>query len=275
VTATQRRRKIEVIRCNLMSGMGITQAVARGIWLTNVALDEYDVRGALLLGGYQAVVWDTLARPRDMRAYDPLIRDRALTIVYSHADWDHIWGTAGLPYSRARVIAHQLARERFGADVVTVLAEKQAAQPGRWDDVVLVPPTESFEDASSIDLGGLTLMLHHLPGHTPDCIVGFIPEQGVLLAGDTVETPCPVVPPDSPLADWIAELRRWADDDRVRLVIPAHGPQGGRELLRQNIAYLESLLDGNPIEPPGQLTTFYRDTHRQNMRWRPAGERVS
>ena len=79
-----------------------------------------------------------------------------------------------------------------------------AAEPGRWDSVVLVPPTEAFDEERSIQVGGLTLQLHHLPGHTPDCIVGFIPERGVLLAGDAVETPCPVVPPDSALDEWIA-----------------------------------------------------------------------
>ena len=136
-----------------------------------------------------------------------------------------------------------------------MLAEKQAAEPGRWDTVVLVAPNESFDSERSVELGTLTLQLHHLPGHTPDCIVGFIPERGVLLAGDTVETPCPVIPADSPLPEWIAGLRRWADDPHVRLVVPAHGPTGGRELLAQNIAYLESIAGGKAIAPPARSPT--------------------
>lgn len=248
------------------------QAVDRGIWTARVALDEYDVRGALLDGDRRALVWDSLSRPRDMAPWLPLIGNRDLVIVYSHADWDHIWGTAGLPHERARIVAHALTRDRFGTDVPLVLAQKQAAEPGAWDDVVLVPPTESFEREWSADLGGMTLVLHHLPGHTPDCIVGFIPERGVLLAGDTVETPCPVVPADSPLRAWISELRRWKGDERVRTVIPAHGPIGGREILRQNITYLEGILTGHPIEPQGALTGFYRETHLQNMRWQNSGK---
>jgi glyoxylase-like metal-dependent hydrolase (beta-lactamase superfamily II) len=247
--------------------LSTTEALETGIWLTRVTLDDYDVRGALILGDQRAVVWDTLSRPRDMRPFLPLIGNRELVIVYSHADWDHIWGTGGLDTDGVQIVAHEICRQRFDTDVPVTLSEKQAAQPAAWSDVVLVPPTETFGYEWSLDLGGMTLLLRHLPGHTADCIVGLIPERGVLLAGDTVETPCPVVPADSPLPDWIAELRRWADDGRVRRVIPAHGALGGREILQQNADYLEGIRTGSPIEPVGPLTGFYRDTHQQNMRW--------
>jgi glyoxylase-like metal-dependent hydrolase (beta-lactamase superfamily II) len=243
------------------------ERVDEHVWVTRVSLDEYDVRGALVLGERRAVIWDTLSRPRDMRPFVPLIGGRELVIVYSHADWDHIWGTAGVDYTGVRIIAHQACAERFAADVPDVLSEKRRSQPGAWDDVVLVPPTETFADQCSVDLGGITLTLSHLPGHTADCIVGLIPQRGVLLAGDTVETPFPVVPADSPLDDWIGRLRGWSADERVRLVVPAHGRVGSRALIQNNLDYLEALRDGRPRPPNETLTAFYRDTHRENMRW--------
>jgi glyoxylase-like metal-dependent hydrolase (beta-lactamase superfamily II) len=243
------------------------ERVDEHVWLTRVSLDEYDVRGALVLGRARAVIWDTLSRPRDMRPFVPLIGGRELVVVYSHADWDHIWGTAGLDYANVRILAHHACADRFTADVPGVLAEKQRSQPGAWDDVVLVPPTETFVDQCSVDLGGITLTLSHLPGHTADCIVGLIPEQGILLAGDTVETPFPVVPADSPLDDWIGRLREWSADDRVRLVLPAHGRIGSRTLIQHNVDYLEALRDRRPRLPNETLTAFYRDTHQANMQW--------
>ena len=248
--------------------MGTTEQIERNIWLTRVRLDDYDVRGALVLGSERAVVWDTMSRPRDMRPYLPFIGDRELLVVYSHADWDHIWGTAGLACAGVRIVAHDICRERFDSDVPAVLAEKQQAQPGAWADVELIPPTETFAGERSLDLGGMTLTLSHLPGHTRDSIVGLIPERGILLAGDTVETPCPVVPVNCPLADWIAGLRRWADDERVRRVIPAHGAIGGREIVQGNVEYLEAIRLGHPVAPAGPLTPFYVETHRQNVLWR-------
>lgn len=247
----------------------ISPSVPTQVWLNTVALGEYDVRGALVLGTARAVVWDTLSHPRDMQDWLPLIGDRELVIVYSHADWDHIWGTAGLPLASASVIGHRACLDRFqdDADVALELRNKQRDEPGVWDDVRLVPPATVFDDELTIDLGGLTLRLHHLAGHTADCTVGFIPELGILLGGDTVETPLPVVPADSPLPQWIAALERWADDARVRAVVPAHGPVGGRELLRRNVTYLSAIRNHTPWTPIAPLPPFYQATHESNLRW--------
>jgi glyoxylase-like metal-dependent hydrolase (beta-lactamase superfamily II) len=245
--------------------------VSAGVWLTEVALGDYDVRGALLVGDACAAVWDTLSHPRDMAGWLLPIGDRELTVVYSHADWDHIWGTAGLPLGRAMIVGQRECRARFGTDVPKTLCERQRTEPGRWDEVTLVAPGTVFDEEMTVELGSLTLELHHLPGHTPDTIVGLVPERGLLLMGDTAETPLPVVPPGSPLAAWIGGLERWERDPRVRLVVPAHGPIGGVEILQRNIRYLRALLDGRPLPVTELLTDFYRMTHEANLRWTASG----
>ena len=237
------------------------------VWTNEIVLDEYDVRGVLLRGAERTAVWDTLSHPDDMLAYLPLLSpERPLDIVYSHADWDHIWGTGCLPHETARIIGHTHCLERFSLDVPQKW-EKMASAEARYQAVKLIPPTVAFEKTFTIDLGGLTLELHHLPGHTPDCLVGFVPEYGLLLAGDTVETPFPVIEPTSPVPAWIAELRRWADDERIKTVIPSHGPIGGRELIQNNIAYLQAIVDGSPLDPVGKLEPFYKETHQANCAW--------
>jgi glyoxylase-like metal-dependent hydrolase (beta-lactamase superfamily II) len=235
-----------------------------GLWLTELQLEEFDVRGAVLLGSGRAVVWDTLSHPRDMAGVPDLVGGRPVTIVYSHADWDHVWGTAGLP--PGDVVAHTTCLERFSHDVPLTLEKKLAERPDLWTGVRLVPPNRTFESEMTIDLGDLWLVLHHLPGHTRDCCVGFIPERGILLMGDTVETPFPVINAGSPLEAWIGRLEEWADDDRVKTVIPAHGPIGGREIIRNTIHYLKTLLSGEEPPVPTTLTAFYRETHENNLR---------
>lgn len=237
------------------------------LWLTELNLKDFAVRCAVIMGDQQVVVWDTLSHPRDMEPILPLLGDKALVIVYTHADWDHIWGTVGLPYVGKTIIGQAACLARFSTDAPTKLQEMQAAEPGQWDEVVLIAPTTTFQAEASLDLGGVTLTLHHLPGHTEDCIVGFIPEWGILLAGDTVETPLPVVPADSPLDQWIATLETWAQDQRVQTVIPAHGVIGGRELIERNLAYLRALREGRLPDVPGDLDDFYRETHAANLRW--------
>jgi glyoxylase-like metal-dependent hydrolase (beta-lactamase superfamily II) len=246
--------------------MSAIHSLQSAVWFTDVALGDYDVRGVLIVGDGRALVWDTLSHPRDMRPYLALINDLDLVIAYSHADWDHIWGTAGLPHDRTVVLGHRVCLERFSTDVPVTLDQKQAAEPGPWDDVRLLAPTQVFEDETTVDLGSMSVTIHHLPGHTPDCCVAFVPERGLLLVGDAAETPCPVVPEGCPLDVWIAGLERWAGDSRVQTVVPAHGAIGGREILDRNIHYLQRLRDGRPIEIAGPLSDFYRHTHESNLR---------
>ena len=246
--------------------------IGDGVFAIEVALGEYDVRGVLLVGDARAVVWDTLSHPRDMAGWRPLIGGRDLVVVYSHADWDHVWGTAGLPLERATVVmGHRACQARFTADVPRTLRERWQAEPGPWDEVVLIAPDTVFDLETTVDLGSMTLELRHLPGHTPDTIVGFVPQRGLLLMGDTAETPFPVVPSDSPLTAWIGGLERWRRDPRVRTVVPAHGPIGGVEILQRNISYLRALLDGRLLPVTEPLTEFYRKTHEANMGWTVSG----
>jgi glyoxylase-like metal-dependent hydrolase (beta-lactamase superfamily II) len=128
-----------------------------------------------------------------------------------------------------------------------------------------VPPTETFTRLHTLDLGGATLELHALPGHTPDCIVGLVPEWGVLLAGDTVETPLPVVNDGGTVQGWADALAGWHGDGRVTTVVPSHGRVGGRELLAVTLDYLRGLPSGRGPEDPAALSPFYRETHRRNV----------
>lgn len=194
-----------------------------GLHLLETEVEDFDVRAALLVGRERAVVWDTLAHPSQMEAVAALTGGRPLTVAYSHADWDHVWGTCALEHPEA-VVAHARAAERFGSDVPEELRRRQAREPGAWDAVRLV------------------------------------------LAGDTVESPLPMVNDAEAVAAWIAELEVWRADERVHVVVPSHGPVGGRELVDRTATYLEMLVEGRPLLLGGApLPAFYRETHRRNV----------
>ncbi len=236
-----------------------------GLYLLWRTTDTFDVCSAVISGQERAVVWDTLLHPDDMREVPALTAGKPLSVVYSHADWDHVWGTDGL--EPEEVIGHESCLERFNdpADVARTLRAKQA-DDSRYEAVRLVPPTHTFETSLSLRLGGLTLELHALPGHTRDCVVAFIPERGVLLGGDACEHPFPMVYEDSPLGAWLGELERWHGDARVKTVIPSHGPVSGKELLAKNIAYLRALYEGRVPDVPRELAPFDAETHLANLR---------
>jgi glyoxylase-like metal-dependent hydrolase (beta-lactamase superfamily II) len=241
----------------------VVDAVAPGVWTIDVPTRDFRVRGAVLVGSRGAVVFDTLSRPADMEPVRELVGVRELTAVYSHADWDHVWGTAALPH--ARVVACEASAARLRSESDAKLAALRAREPGRYDDVRIVHPTETFTGFHAIDLGGMTLELHALPGHTLDSTVGWVPELGLLLAADAVETPLPVVNEGSPVRAWTESLERWAADERVQLVIPAHGEIGGRSVISRTSSYLAGLLAGSGDAPASSPDPFYEKTHARNV----------
>ena len=237
-----------------------------GLWLTELVLDDFDVRGAVLVGAERVLVWDTLSHPRDMAEVAQLAGDKPIYVAYSHADWDHCWGTAGL--NPTLIIARKACAARFASgEVAREFADKQAADPGLWDEVRLIPPNLTFTCALALDLGGLVVTLIPLSGHTADCLVAFIPSLGVLLAGDTIETPLPYLSANSPLMlrYWIRELERWQADTRIQTVIPAHGEIGDASLIAHNVRYLTALQSGETPDVPAEMTTFYVETHARNL----------
>jgi len=239
-----------------------------GLWLVETVLEDFEVRGVVVVGTERAVVWDTLARPRDMAAVGPLYPGLPSSVVYSHGDWDHVWGSGGLTPPPDEIIAHDACALRFLAEIPRELEEKQLLRPAEYGEVRLLPPTRTFSDRLDLELGGLTLELHALPGHTPDSVVGYLPEWRVLLAGDCVESPLPFLYPESPLDEWIRGLEEWAETlsegSGEAVVIPSHGAVGGPGLLRSNARYLKDLRAGRDPDLPRDLSPFYRDTHANN-----------
>jgi cyclase len=236
------------------------------IWLAERPLDaEMMVCAAVILGETVSAVVDTLIRPADMAPVRDLLErhGRPTLVVNTHADWDHSWGNAAFPDTP--IIAHRLCRAEMLTKGQRTLAEKQAEEPERFRDVTIVPPTITFTEFMDIDLGGLTLSIHHLPGHTADEAVVHLPEAGFLLAGDAAEWPIPTTA-EGPLGPWATALRTWAARDDVRTVVPSHGPIGDAQLLRDNAAYLDALLADPDVhwEPPG-IMPFYVEAHRTNV----------
>lgn len=245
--------------------MGQPEEILSNLWLYEPVSAEIAVRGAVIVGDRQAVVWDTLTHPRDLSQLSSILGDKPFHVVYSHADWDHCWGTSGCRRRPLSVVSHDDCLRRFDEDVPQTLRNMQLSDPDTWGAIRLAAPTMTFESRLYLDLGGVTLELHHLPGHTSDCIVGWLPEWGVLLGGDAIETPLPVVNSEPRVGDWLAALQAWAAMPELRRAIPAHGTTSGRKALDQTVAYLQSLTGDQDFKLPQGLTKFYRETHQRNQ----------
>lgn len=200
----------------------------------------FSVAAALVRGTRHRVVVDTLIQPADMAPFTG-----ATLVVYTHADWDHCWGTGAFP--GVPVIAHHLTRVRLKApEALAELEKTRADEPADFAGSQVIPPDLTFYDRFTIDAGGLTVDLHHLPGHTADSAVAHVPELELLLAGDAVETPLPTLSEAGHIRSWASALRRWSRAG-LKHVVPSHGRPGGPELLAENAAYIERVLEAVEI----------------------------
>ena len=244
--------------------MTTVERLSKHVYLFDQKTSTMRVRGAAVLGENKAVIFDTLVLAQELTEVRELCGDRDVIIVYSHADWDHIWGTQAFDY--CEVIGHEACAARFAnPDDAPATLKAYQEQDAIYKDINLIAPTKTFEQKMTLELGGLTVELSYLPGHSLDGVVAFIPEDGVLLAGDAVETALPVINDDSPLTQWTTLLENWAADERVKTVVPSHGEIQGRELLGYNAAYLKAVQAGQPFDVPYDMDDFYTETHRRNQ----------
>jgi glyoxylase-like metal-dependent hydrolase (beta-lactamase superfamily II) len=209
--------------------------------------------GALLLGiaSYavvrdgEAVVYDTHVSVEHARHIRRLLeRDgvRSFRVVLSHWHLDHVAGTAA--FRDCEVIASRRTAElltRFKA----AIERGELEGPPSIDPLVL--PTSVFADRLRLSVGGMQLELIHTDIHSGDATLVWLPEQRLLLCGDTMEDPITYVDEpesfDAHLTN-LAKLSRLAPDR----ILPNHGDpsvisDGGysNELIRATEGYIQTL----------------------------------
>lgn len=196
------------------------------------------------------VLLDTLINATTGRAMldhaRPHLAGRQLLVINSHADYDHCWGNQLFAGPQAEhnapIIATEGCREQLrDPEAVRYLHEMQTAEPKIFNEVVLTPPTFTFNGRFTIDGGDLTLQLIPTPGHTPDQIAVYIPEISTLLATDGAELPYPLARTAAALPQMRASLQQMADL-QAQTVLYCHAPVTiGPQLLHHNIAYFDQI----------------------------------
>ncbi|MFO7191862.1 MULTISPECIES: MBL fold metallo-hydrolase [Thermocrispum] len=199
------------------SAPGRWLVLADGVYARRYA--ELDQTLGLVVGRDRALVVDTGRDEEHGAEFASAVAGLTalpLTVVVTHAHFDHCLGTAAFP--GAEVWAHERCRvdER-------VFVERAEYYPGA-PPVRLVQPTHRVREAAELDLGGQTVRLVH-PGraHTDHDLAVHVPDARVLFTGDLVEQGAdPSIGPDS-----FPQLWPHALDELLRLdaatFVPGHG----------------------------------------------------
>jgi cyclase len=221
-----------------------------------------------LVEGSEALVYDTHTSPdrgEFVRAELERRGVRELTVALSHWHLDHIAGAhafTGCEVVSTSRTAEHLAERRRAIELGQELGPPAIAS--------VVSPTRTFEDRLPLSVGSRAAELIHFNIHSDDAAVLWLPDEGVLLAGDTLEDTVTFVDEPDSVEVHLGELERMARLRPAR-ILPAHGDPGviGRggyspEFIDATRDYLERLLAArsNPALRELPLSEFVAEALR-------------
>jgi glyoxylase-like metal-dependent hydrolase (beta-lactamase superfamily II) len=212
--------------------------LAQGVWFVqgNSALGSTGNRNFISNAGFfvtdeGVVVVDALGSPalaQELLREIHRVTPQALRyVVVTHYHADHIYGLQTLAQAGAKVIGHASAREYLNSDTAQRRLEASRIDLAPWIDATtrLVPADQWLDTRETrFRLGSMDFVVDHVgPAHTPEDVVVFVPQLGVLFAGDLFfQGRIPFVgQADSRL--WIQALNRLMKY-QPKIVIPGHGP---------------------------------------------------
>ncbi len=148
--------------------------VRPGIYLMDEA---HEATGYLVVGKERACVIDTMNGYNDVCQAVRKITDKPVIVVNTHGHPDHIFGNVYFQEAYLHPADRPLAEE-FVKEPEFVEACKQYG--------LSMPPFRDILPGDVIDLGGRTLEVFALPGHTPGGILLLLREDRILFTGDSV-----------------------------------------------------------------------------------------
>ena len=194
--------------------------------------------------GSPALANELIAQIRRVTA-EPI---RYLIVTHFHAD--HIYGLQAFKAAGATILAHPAAKEYLQSDTALRRLEAGRAELAPWIDAnTRLLPADRWLGAAetALQMGRMDFIIRHVgPAHTPEDLVVFVPQRGVLFAGDLVFRGRIPFVGQADSRQWIASLSRLIDLHPA-LLIPGHGPVSDRpladlELTRDYLVFLRQTM---------------------------------
>lgn len=167
------------------------------------------------------------------------------------------WVEQGVP-----ILAHVDAAHEIEENGHRLLESMKKYNREKAEGTFVAPPTETFEDKRVIEMGDYRIEVLHLgPAHGPGDTQVWLPEQGLVIAGDMAfhERMLPIFE-DTIVLDWIETWDTAFEPLGATYVIPGHGHPTNmdqvRRYTRDYLVYLRKKV-GEHLENGGDLADAY------------------
>jgi cyclase len=165
-------------------------------------------------------------------------------VVITHSHPDHIVGLTQFP-ADIEIVAQEETRRQMAGMASMPTPAFWATNPvwGKPGDVnKIIAPTVTFHDRMSVYYGD-TEVDFLWPGraHTAGDALVKVPKDKILFMGDIAFFGITPLNGSGFIEDWIKVCNRTIEDDSVEIIVPGHGPVGGKAQLAEMRGYLELL----------------------------------
>ena len=143
----------------------------------------------LIVGSHHALLFDTGYGYGDLKAVVRSITDKPLYVVNSHGHVDHACGNQAFGGAYIHPLDMELCREHNGPQMRRAELDVAEVPPDFDLDAHLRLGTGELKpvgEGDTFNLGGVTLQVIHLPGHTAGSIGLWCPEKKLLYVGDAM-----------------------------------------------------------------------------------------
>ncbi|HRQ40676.1 MAG TPA: MBL fold metallo-hydrolase [Chloroflexota bacterium] len=171
----------------------VRERIADDIYVFTSRLYAQVTAGAILTKD-GAVLVDTLYFPEETKAIKQFLEDRLKMpvryVINTHYHADHSQGTYLFP--QAQVVGHVLCRELLHTVGRAGLAQAKQDAPELAEVEIVLPDLVLDEGVLQLHLGGKTIEMRHMPGHSPDLLSVYVTNNQVLFASDNM-MPVPTI----------------------------------------------------------------------------------
>ncbi len=139
--------------------------------------DAGEATGYLVVGDRQAAVIDTMNGVADVKRVVRTITDLPVFVINTHGHCDHIMGNIYFDKCFLHPADFPLGTEHSMFDEFVAMCKEKG---------LAMPPFTPVKGGDTFDLGGATLEIIEIPGHTPGGILVLMKEDRLLFTGDSI-----------------------------------------------------------------------------------------